>query len=186
MAEVFYKPRSVVGAFRKQLSSFYSVFPLVVFIVLFEVSYVLDYLYQPSSFSFHVLGDLLGIPRAQYDLIQVFIFPVVHVADFLVFGAFIYAVSKLWKPFNLSVWNTLLCFMLVWNTIGLLGFVTESLAIWCGLSFLFALQPVYLVVWIGYLMLFFLQQTQITKVQSAAISIIAIIAVLSFRMTFLG
>ena len=187
MARVFYKPKSVIDAFLGGIPSLYSIVPLAIFTILFEISYILDYLYHPSSFSFHLLGDILGISTAQYDLIQVFIFPIVHILDFFVFGGLIYALSKSAKPFKIETQRTVLFFMFIWNTIGLLGFVTESLGIWFGLDFiLYLTQPAYLIAWILYLAVFISQQVEITKWKSAGISITSVVMFLAFRMLFLG
>ncbi|MEW5816609.1 MAG: hypothetical protein AB1798_14605 [Spirochaetota bacterium] len=132
-AMAFYKPKSVLGFFIKDASYLYSIIPLVIFTILFEISYIVSYISNAPAFS-HFLGRILKIPDHQYDFYQIFLFPVVQAADFLLFGGVIYLIAKLMRLDKIDVAKTVIFFIFTWNTIGILGFITESLAIEGGIK----------------------------------------------------
>jgi len=185
MAMAFSRPKQLIDAFLKETSFLYSIFPLILFTILFEIAYVLDYLFGTSGF-FHILADILGIPDIQYNLYQIFLFPIVHIVDFLVFGGVIYALSRLLRLYKVNTIKSVFFFMFIWNTIGLLGFITENLAAWWKLDFLLYAQPIYLMIYLLYSMEFFHKQAEITRRKSLVLSVASVIVFILFRMIFLG
>lgn len=185
MAMAFSRPKQLIDAFLKETSFLYSVFPLILFTILFEITYILDYLFGTAGF-FHILADILGIPDIQYNLYQIFLFPIVHIVDFLVFGGVIYALSRLLRLYKVNTIKSVFFFMFIWNTIGLLGFITENLAAWWKLEFLLYAQPIYLMIYLLYPMEFIHKQAEITRRKSLVLSVASVIVFISFRMIFLG
>ena len=185
MAMAFYRPKAVIDLFLQESSFLYSVVPLIIFTVLFETGYVLDYIFEAPAF-FHLLAGILGIPDAQYDLYQIFLIPIVHIADFFIFGGVIYAVSKLLRIHKVDTVKTVLFFMFISNTIGLLGFATENLAINGKIDFLLYVQPIYVIVPLVYMMDFIHKQAGASRRMSLVPSILGLSLFLGFRMIFVG
>jgi len=59
----FYRPKRVIDFFLQKPSFLYSVFPLVVFISLFEIWAALDY--------------ISGIPEVEYNFYRIFLLPII-------------------------------------------------------------------------------------------------------------
>lgn len=115
MVMAFSKPKSLLGLFLKESSFLYSVVPLVIFAIFFEILYVLDYLLEASGF-IHIFAKVFQIPDIQYNLYQIFLFPFIHIADFFIFGGLIYAVSRLLRLYKVDTRKTVFFFMFIWNT----------------------------------------------------------------------
>lgn len=185
MAIVFYKPKLLIDIFSREISLLYSVVPLVMFTTLFEVASILDYIFEAPAF-FHLLGWILNIPDAQYNFYQIFLLPVVHIGDFFIFGGLIFAVSRLMQLHKVDTVKTVFFFMFIFNTVGLLGFITETLYFKAKIQFLFYANPIYFMIYLLYVMEFIHKQAEISRRKSLVLSIVGAIVFLSFRMIFLG
>ena len=84
MAMAFYKPKQIIDIFLKETSFLYSAVPLIIFTIFYEILYILDYLFEVPGF-IHIIAKVFQIPDVQYNLYQIFLFPVIHVADFFIF-----------------------------------------------------------------------------------------------------
>lgn len=115
----FYKPRHLIDCFLGEISLLYSVIPFIVFTALYEILYVVDYVLKEPEFV-HIITQIFEIPDICYNFYQIFLFPVVHIADFFVFGEIIYAGSTLLQV-KVDTKKVLLFFMFIFifNTIGL-------------------------------------------------------------------
>ncbi|MCK4818185.1 hypothetical protein KA005_20615 [bacterium] len=184
MLTSLYRPKATIEGFLSETSLRYSILPLILFTLLFEITYVLDYLNKAPAL-FHFLGRLFDIPDAQYNLIQVFLFPVIHVLDFAVYGAVINLLSKALRVQTVVPLKAVIFFMFIWNTIGLVGFITETLAIQGIVPLLIWLQPLYLVVYALYPMEYLHKQASIQRWKSIVVHGISLFTFLSFRMLFL-
>ena len=185
MAKAFYKPNMVIDLFFKETSPLYAIVPLILFTTLFEITYILDYIFKAPAF-FHFLGNILKVPDNQWNFYQIFLLPVVHIVDFFIYGGVIYTVSRLLRIRGIDIVKIILFFMFIWNTIGLLGFVTENLAFHWKMGFLFYVQPIYVVIPLLYLMEFIHKQAGISRWMSFSFSMSGLIIFLGFRMVFLG
>jgi hypothetical protein len=96
MAIAFSRPKLLLDRFPKETSFLYSIVPLIIFTIYYEILYVLDYLFEAPGF-IHIIAKVFQIPDAQYNLYQIFLFPVVHILDFVIFFGVIYVISEISK-----------------------------------------------------------------------------------------
>ncbi len=185
MVKAFYQPHAVIDFFLKENTLLYVIFPFVLSTTLFEISYILDYVNNSPAF-FHFLGNILCIPANQWNFYQIFLMLPVHIGFFLIYGAVVHVITKLIRVKKIDIKETVLLLVFSWNTIALLAFVTENLAINKALTFLFVFQPAYLLASILYPGEFMHKQANLKRWQAYTASAIAIVIALSFRMMFLG
>jgi len=112
MARAFYQPNIVIDLFLKETSSLFAIIPLIVFTALFEIGYILDYIFETPAF-FHFLGNILKIPDNQWNLYQIFLFPVVHIADFFIYGGLIYTISRVLRIREVDIVKLTLFFIFI-------------------------------------------------------------------------
>ena len=181
----FYRPQFVLDFFLKDISFCYSAVPLIVFTVYYEILYVLDYLFKDADFV-HILADIMQIPDAQYNFYQIFLFPAVHIADLFVFGGAIYVISKILHLHKIGTVKVFLFFVFIFNTIGLVSAVTDTLSFVWESEFFIYVHPVTGVVFLGYLTEFIRRQAETSRQKSFILSISSLVVKLVFRVVFLG
>jgi len=64
-------------------------------------------------------------------------FPSRPYSRFLIYGGLIYTISRVLRICKVDIIKIVLFFMFIWNTIDLLGFITETLAIYLKIEFFF-------------------------------------------------
>ncbi len=183
MAMAFSRPRLLLDSFLEQPSSFYSIVPLIIFTVFYEILYILDYFLEGPNF--HVIAGILQIPDAQYNLYQIFLFPAVHIVDFLVFFGAVKAFSRLFRV-QADTAQTVYFFVFIWNTIGLLAAAGDTVTIVWSSPFFAYLHPLCGVIDIVYLTEFVHKDAEIPRWKSLILGTGAFTAFVGFRMLFLG
>lgn len=147
MAMAFFRPKSVLEIFLKGISFLYSIVPLIIFTIFYEILYILGYLYKAPVTPFVAV---FHIPALQYNFYQIFLFPIVHVADFFIFGGLIYVGSRLLQM-KIDTIKTVFFFVFIFNTIGLVSAVTDALSfVWESHVFMYV-HPITSVVFFVYL-----------------------------------
>lgn len=184
MVMAFYRPKRVIDFFLQKPSFLYSVFPLIVFITLFEIWAVLDYISGAPAF-LNLFTQIFGIPEVEYNFYKIFLLPIVHIVDFVIFGGVIYSVSRILRIHKLDTTKTIFFFMFVWNTIGLIGFITEYLSIRGKMDLLLYVQPIYAVINLVYPVEFVHKQADVSRRKSLVPILSGLIVFLGFRMIFL-
>lgn len=184
MAMAFSKPNPLLNFFLKGPSFLYSVIPLIVFTVFYEILYILDYFFKEPDF-IPVIAQIFQISDIQYNLYQIFLFPVIHLADFFVFGGLIYVLSRLFQ-IKIDTVKTLLFFMFIFNTIGLVSAVTDALRFVWESEFLIYVHPLTGVVFFVYLSEYIHKQAEIKRWKSCILSVASLAVTLGVRIIFLG
>jgi hypothetical protein len=87
---------------------------------------------------------------------------------------------------KLDIVKTIFFFCFTWNTIGILGFITESLAIKGGIKLFFLFNPIYAITAVAYTLEFMHKQASISRWKSLVPSVSGVIIFLGFRVLFLG
>lgn len=181
----FYRPQFVLDFFLKEISFCYSAVPLIMFTVYYEILYVLDYLFTDADFM-HILASIMHIPDAQYNFYQIFLFPAVHIADFFVFGSTIYVISKILHLHKIDTVKVFLFFMFIFNTIGLVSAVTDTLNFVWESEFFIYVHPMTGAIFLGYLTEFIHRQAETSRQKSFVLSLVSLVVALGFRVVFLG
>ena len=185
MAMAFYKPKQIIDIFLKETSFLYSAVPLIIFTIFYEILYILDYLFEVPGF-IHIIAKVFQIPDVQYNLYQIFLFPVIHVVDFFIFFGIIYAISRLLRSYRVDILKTVFFFIFIFNTIGLLAAVAGTLYFMWKLEFLIYIEPICGVIFIIYLMEFIHKQAEINRWKSLVLCVMSLTITLAFRLIFLG
>jgi len=185
MKMAFSKPKLLLDLFLKETSSLYSIVPLVMFTVFYEILYVLDYLFKAPDV-IPPIAQVLQIPDVQYNLYQIFLFPVVHIADFFIFGGVIYAVSRFLRLYKVDTVKTILFFMFIFNTIGLLSVVVDSLSFIWKSEFFIYVHPITGIIFFIYLMEFIHKHAEVNRWKSLVLCVTSLTITLPFRIIFLG
>lgn len=185
MVMAFYNPRFVLDFFLKDVHFGYSAVPFIVFTVYYEILYVLDYLLKDTN-SVQVLATILCMSDAQYNFYQIFLFPAVHILDFFVFGAAIYIISRILHLDRIDTVKVILFFAFIFNTIGLVSAVTDTVSFVWESGFFVYVHPITGVVFLGYLVEFVCRQAETSRWKSFILSLSGLAVALGVRIVFLG
>ena len=184
MMMAFYKPRHLTDCFLGEISLLYSVIPLIVFTAVYEILYVVDYVLKEPEFV-HIITQIFEIPDICYNFYQIFLFPVVHIADFCVFGGVVYAGSTLLQV-KVDTKKVLLFFMFIFNTIGLVSAAADALSFVWESEILMYVHPLTGIIFFGYLVKFTEKQAKTGIWKPLILSLVGLIGALGFRILFLG
>lgn len=183
MVMAFLRPKKLLGFFLGNPSPLYSVIPLAMFTLYYEILYIMDYLFKEPGVT-PLLTSIVQISSTQYNFYQILLFPLIHVADFFVFGGLLYTGSRLLR-LNIDTVKTVLFFVFIFNTIGLFSAFTDTLSFVWESELLIYVHPVTGVVFFGYLTAFIYRQG-IQRWKSVVLSVIVLTLALLFRIIFLG
>ncbi len=117
---------------------------------------------------------------------QIFLFPAVHIADFFVFGGAIYVISKILHLHKIDTVKVLLFFVLIFNTVGLVSAVTDTLSFVWESEFLVYVHPMTGAVFLGYLTEFIHRQAETSRWKSFILSLVSLVVTSEVRIVFLG
>jgi len=149
----------------------------------YEILYIMDYLFKEPGVT-PLLASIVQISSTQYNFYQIFLFPLIHVADFFIFGGLLYIGSRLLR-LNIETVKTVLFFVFIFDTIGLVSAVTDTLSFVWESELLIYAHPITGVVFFGYLTAFIHKQG-IQRWKSVVLSVIVLTLALLFRIIFLG
>jgi len=186
MVKTFYRPKSLIsGLLNEDLLLYYAIVPLIMFTGFYEVLYILSFISnQPilfQNFLYFITSSL-----EQYHLIQVIIFPIVHLIDYFIFYFFLLIISKCLKNYNIDSKRTALLGMFSWNTIGILAAIIDLISFFWPWEYWMFIHPICGIIGTLYGMEIIHQQSEINKWKAFFIYLIPFIVFLSFRMLFLG
>ncbi len=182
MAMVFWNPRKFLNIFPEEDLFSYSVLPLFLFMVYYEILYILDCFFKSSGFT-PVIALLFQISDIQYNVYQIFLFPVIHIADFFIFAGSLHVFSRLlW----ISVARTAFFFLFIFNTIGLVSALADSIRFVWELELLLYIHPLTGILCFVYLTEFIRRRTRIARLRSSILSLMSLAVTLGFRIVFLG
>lgn len=186
MAMAFYRPKLIVDIFLKEISFLYSVVPLIIFTIWYETLYILGYFIIQSPHSINLITKIFHVSNTQYAFYQIFLFPIVHIVAFIIFFGLIYTISRRLRLYKIDAVKTIFFFIFIFNTIGLLSAVVDTLNIKWESEFLLYIHPFTGIIFLAYLMEFIHKQTEINRWKSLVLCIAPLTIFLAFRVIFLG
>jgi uncharacterized PurR-regulated membrane protein YhhQ (DUF165 family) len=119
-------------------------------------------------------------------LYQLFTFPIVHIAGFVIFFGVVYAISRPLRFYGVDTAKTTIFFVFIFNTIGLLSATVDTLNIRQQSEALLYIHPLTVIILLAYLMEFIRKQAEISRRKSLAFSMVPLAIFLAFRVMFLG
>lgn len=181
MTMAFSRPKLFLALFPEE--PLYSIVPLIIFTTVYEVLYIGDYFFKGPSI--HVLAAIFNIPDSQYNLYQIFFFPLIHILDFFVFSGLIYVGSRL-LHLHINTKKTVLFFVFIFNTIGLVSAVTDALTFVWESEYLVYVHPITGVLFLWYLIQFIRVHAETKWLTSCILSVTSLAVTMGFRIIFLG
>jgi len=181
MFKVFYQPRAVVNSFLEGVPPLVVIVPLAITTVLFEASYTYAYLNNFPPYM-HFFARSVGISGHLYDLVELFLLPIMNICTIALFGLIVRLLSR----GRTNSTGLMLFFAFIFGTIGIPGFVAENIGMYIFPALLNISQPIMGMAYVLYPMEYIHRQAHMGRLPAAAISIVGIGIVLGLRVLFLG
>jgi hypothetical protein len=181
MLQTFYRPQAVISFFLKRVHPLYWIVPISITTLMFEVGYTYAYVNNLPPYM-HFFAHLIRVPDHLYDLLEIFILPLINGITFLLLGVLISILSK----YRISGLRTVLFTAFTFGTVGIPAFFLENLGMYRIPLLLDFTQPSIGIAYILYPMEFMYQLSGISRWKTLIISIIAVSIVLGARVLFLG
>ena len=186
MANVFYSPRRVIDFFTERIPLLYTVVPLLANILVGVAFSVYNYTNDISLPVLHILARVLDIPYSQYAIIQIFLFPFVHIVDFFLYWAILIGLVRIFRLDQIDPFKASLFFAFFRNTISLVWFpLVEQVGLRLMPAALNILQPLLFVVLACYPMEYIHQQADIGRWKALGMHGIPLMGFLGFRVIFI-
>ena len=186
MAMAFYRPKLIIDIFLKEIPFLYSVVPLIIFTIWYEILHILDYFIIKNPPYIGLTTKIFHLSNTQYAFYQIFLSPIVHIVAFIIFFGVIYAISRPLRLYKVDAVKTGIFFIFIFNTIGLLSAVVDTLNIKLQSELLFYVHPFTAIIFLAYLIEFIHKQAEINRWKSLVLCIAPLTIFLAFRVIFLG
>ncbi len=179
----FHKPRLLIKEAISESNLFpYIILPFILFTLGYEILYIRGFILNEPLLP---LPKIFPLSDSQYRLLEIFIFPLVHLSCFIISMSVILGFSKIYKNDRIDAVKITYFYALVGNAIGLVALIIDIIALFIPWEYWMFIHPISAMVYGIYLVYFIHELSEIKKIKATLISIVSLIAFLSFRMLFI-
>ncbi|MFX0036723.1 MAG: hypothetical protein ACFE9I_13925 [Candidatus Hermodarchaeota archaeon] len=179
----FHKPRLLIREAISESNLFsYIILPFILFTLGYEILYIRGFILNEPLLP---LPKIFPLSDSQYRLLEIFIFPLVHLSCFTISMLIILVFSKIYESDRIDAVKITYFFVLVGNTVGLIALIIDIIGIIIPWEYWIFIHPISAIIYGIYLVYFIQEVSGIKKVKACLITIFSLIAFFSFRMLFI-